>query len=422
MNQRGGIDRKVRRAGAAPEWVDAAAAARLLDVKRATLYAYVSRGLVKSRAVAGGRERLYQRADLLALRARRDARSGHGPVAAGALRWGEPVLDSSITDIRADGPAYRGRPVLELVEAGVSFERAAELLWSGTLPERASWPRDEPARSPRVLRGLLPASARPLDGMALGLATAALHAGALTPDTELLWVRRSLGELAVLAALPRGQEAVARARRESTVARRLLVALGGRPAPRALRLLEAALVLCADHELNASTFACRVALSAGSDVPRALVAAMATLSGTLHGGTTDHIERLVREVGAPEHAVRAVASRVRQGQHIPGFGHPLYPDGDPRARPLLDAVCDLHAAPLALRTLLALIDAMDLAGAEPPSVDAALVAVSSALGLVPGAALAIFALGRSAGWVAHAREQRAQGVLLRPRARYVSGA
>src|SRR5687767_12744371 len=122
MNQRGGI----------VEWVGAAKAAALLDVKRATLYAYVSRGLVRSRAVAGGRARLYQRDDLLALKTRKDARSGHGPVAAAALRWGEPVLDSSITEIRADGPAYRGHAALALVQAEVSFERAAELLWSGT--------------------------------------------------------------------------------------------------------------------------------------------------------------------------------------------------------------------------------------------------------------------------------------------------
>src|SRR5687767_5812633 len=130
MNQRGGI-----------EWLDAARAAALLDVKRATLYAYVSRGLVRSRALAGGRARLYQRDDLLALKTRKDARSGHGPVAAAALRWGEPVLDSSITEIRSDGPAYRGTSALALARDGVSFERAAELLWSGVLPERASWPR-----------------------------------------------------------------------------------------------------------------------------------------------------------------------------------------------------------------------------------------------------------------------------------------
>jgi citrate synthase len=409
VNQRGGI----------VEWLDAGKAAALLDVKRATLYAYVSRGLVRSRAVAGGRARLYQRDDLLALKTKKDARAGHGPVAAAALRWGEPVLDSSITEIGASGPAYRGHAALELVRAEVSFERAAELLWTGRLPERASWPRGGEL-APRGVAALLRAAAAPLDGMTLGLCAAALHGD--EPRDELAWARQLIGELAALAALPRGAAAVARARREPSVARRLLVALGGRPVPRAVRLVEAALVLCADHELNASTFACRVAISAGCDLPRALAAALATVSGALHGGTTDHIEALVREVRAPEHVVRAVADAVRQGRQLPGFGHRLYPGGDPRARPLLDAVRPLRAAPRALRTLLAIIDAMDLAGAEPPAIDTALVAATSALGLVPGAALAIFTIGRTAGWVAHAREQRAQGVVLRPRARYVSPA
>ncbi|MDC0676049.1 helix-turn-helix domain-containing protein, partial [Nannocystis radixulma] len=118
------------------EFVSGKEAAALLGVKRETLYAYASRGLVRSEPGGAGRERRYSRDDLERLKARRDARSGHGPVAAGALRWGEPVLESALTAIEAAGPRYRGRPAVELAEA-TSFEAVAELLWSGVLPEQA---------------------------------------------------------------------------------------------------------------------------------------------------------------------------------------------------------------------------------------------------------------------------------------------
>src|ERR1700679_2135757 len=119
--------------------VEASAAAALLGVKRATLYAYASRGLVKSVPGEARRERLYIRADLERLKARHDARSGHGPVAAGALRWGEPVLESSVTGIDDRGPRYRGALATEIVEAGATFEEVAELLWTGTRPATARW-------------------------------------------------------------------------------------------------------------------------------------------------------------------------------------------------------------------------------------------------------------------------------------------
>jgi citrate synthase len=121
----------------APDYVSGAEAAALLGIKRETLYAYASRGLVRSEPAGRGRARRYLRDDLLRLGARRDARAGHGPVAAGALRWGEPVLSSAITSIDTRGLRYRGLPALTLA-ATLSFEEVAELLWTGALP--ASWP------------------------------------------------------------------------------------------------------------------------------------------------------------------------------------------------------------------------------------------------------------------------------------------
>src|SRR5580704_6343602 len=108
----------------------AAEAARILGVKPATLYAYVSRGWVRSVPAGRGKARLYARADLDRLRTRSAARAGHGPVAGGALRWGEPVLDSAISSVEAGLLRYRGVSATELATSGVSFERVAELLWT----------------------------------------------------------------------------------------------------------------------------------------------------------------------------------------------------------------------------------------------------------------------------------------------------
>src|SRR5580765_1148191 len=114
-------------------YVDARTAAKHLGIQLRTLYAYVSRGAVRSLPGEHGRPRLYALADVERLRVRRDARKGHGAVAAGALRWGEPVLDSAVTAITPRGPAYRGRHALDLAPAA-RFEDVAELLWSGVLP------------------------------------------------------------------------------------------------------------------------------------------------------------------------------------------------------------------------------------------------------------------------------------------------
>src|SRR5215831_350721 len=113
------------------ELLTAPEAARLLDVKAATLYSYVSRGLLPSVPGTRGPSRLYARGDVERLRARHVARAGHGAVAAGALRFGEPVLESALTAIDDAGPRYRGHSAVELAQSGAAFEAVAELLWSG---------------------------------------------------------------------------------------------------------------------------------------------------------------------------------------------------------------------------------------------------------------------------------------------------
>ncbi len=396
-------------------WVDARAAAKHLGIQVRSLYAYVSRGQVRSVPGEAGRPRLYALGDLERLRVRRDARAGHGAVAAGALRWGEPVLDSAVTAITARGPAYRGRLAVELAAEGVPFENVAELLWSGYLPPGVvSWPRS--AMPHAQLARMVGAAASPLDVMPLLVQVAALgdpdrHDG--RPDAIVVRGRQLIPLLA--AALSPGFSA-------ATVTRSLGAGSIARIAARALDLDEAhaplvdqVLVLLADHELNASSFTARIAASTDADPYACVAAALATLSGPKHGSASLEVLQFADEVGGPDGAKAAVRALRRAGKVPPGFGHPLYALGDPRTPPLLDAVARLGGTRRA-RTLLAIVAATTDAF---PSIDVGLAAVVAALGAPNSAGPGLFAVARSAGWLAHALEQRAAGHLLRPRARYV---
>jgi citrate synthase len=407
------------------ELLSGAEAAALLGIKRETLYAYASRGLLRSEPGVGpGKARLYPVADLMLLKAKRDARRGHGPVAASALRWGEPVLESAITAINDGDLFYRGRSAIELANEGATFEAAAALLWSAPEPSKTEAPRVSAAwigPSPEKLAALLPRGAPPLSALALAAAAMAPH----DPErfraplgVELDRARRIIRCLAASLALTVDPKKVIPALREESVAASVLTALGARRTKTSLAAVNKALVLCADHELNASAFTVRVAASAGADLYACMSAGLATLSGPEHGGACDRIEALAAEAGRPERARAVVRERARRGEAIPGFGHKLYPAGDPRSPPILAAAEELAPKSLAVRTLLALASAMASSGREPPSVDMALVALAGALGAPPGSAAGLFAIGRSAGWIAHALEQRAAGFMVRPRARY----
>jgi citrate synthase len=386
--------------------------AELLGVKPKTVYAYASRGLL-TRVPLGPGGGGYLRADVERLKARSDARAGHGAVAAGALRWGEPVLDAAVSSIDARGPAYRGRSATELAEHGVSFERAAELLWSGILPESvAAW---LPVAVPSS-RGSFGSALRGVPGIA--------RLAVLVANLAAIEARDGPGDRDPARELARARSLIARlaapGRRAGTVsiASALLTSLGAtRRGREAAQALDRALVLSADHELNASTFAARIAAGAGAGLYACILAAVATLSGTRHGGQCDVVESLLDEIGAPARAARMVRDRLARGEILPGFGHPLYPAGDPRTQPLLDAARAI--APREVRVVDALVGAVEDATGQKPVVDLALVALARAIGARRGSATLVFAVGRSAGWTAHILEQRAAGFILRPRARYV---
>jgi citrate synthase len=382
-------------------WLSAAEATQLLGVSPATLYAYVSRGRIRSEATAGKtRARRYARDDIERLRARTAERRNPGKAAEHALHWGLPILESAITLI-ADGHVYyRGRDATTLARTS-SLADVAALLWTGTA-----------------------------DGAQLG-ATAKLPAGNRGGDAP--FVARAQATLALAAAKdPLGYDL--RPRAVAHTGWRILnllanvAANGAAPeptiettvgkawgVPAAAPLLRAALILCADHELNVSTFTARCVASAGTSPYGVVIAGLAALEGVKHGGTTGRIEALWDSLRRSPNLRAGLAERLRRGERIDGFGHPLYSGGDPRAAALLALLPKLKNAAFA-RELTA---AMSAVLGEPPNVDFALVALTKALGLPNGAALTLFALGRTIGWIGHAIEQYAHESVIRPRAKYV---
>jgi citrate synthase len=415
------------------EFLTAKEAAELLGVKLPTVYAYTSRGLIQSVPGSRGRARLYRRRDLERLCARRDARAGHGPVAAAALRQGEPVLDSSITLISIEeGPIYRGRAAVALAREGRSFEWVAEGLWSGIWGDDAyvpDWRPESVGLDLDLLQRLLSRKGGPLPVLSIVIPLlAAQDPGRFSSSHEavLTRARKLLRRIVALLALGRevGEAAEAiDAVDKSLSAPSLAAALGAAFSrdlgDEELSALNRALVLAADHELNASTFAARVAASTGADIYGCIAAALAALSGPRHGGAADRIDALLEQAGPADRVLGVVHERQRRGEVIEGFGHPIYaPHSDPRGHLLMEIARGLHGASERVEPVAALVDAMQTGGFGGPTIDVGLVAITRALALPTGTATALFAIGRSVGWVAHALEQQDAGYLVRPRARY----
>ena len=185
--------------------------------------------------------------------------------------------------------------------------------------------------------------------------------------------------------------------------------------PRSVDVVRAALILSADHELNVSTFTARCVASAGGSPYGVVVAGLAALEGTSTAARRRASKRRGNSCAARATCARRSRSKLRRGEAIEGFGHPLYPQRRPTRRGAARDVAELKTA----------VFARDFAAAaktvigEAPTVDFALVAVARALRLPNGAALTLFAIGRTIGWIGHAIEQYEANAIIRPRAKYV---
>ncbi|ONI72389.1 excisionase [Kribbella sp. ALI-6-A] len=367
-------------------YLTTAEVAARLKVKPETVYAYVSRGLLTSTRARGRRGSLFLEADV-------DRLVGRTVDHPGAIER----IESQLTLISDDDLFYRGHRVRDLVSTH-TVESVASLLWTGRLasPARFPAPADEVELARRAMT-TAPPGARLTDK--LRIAVAVLGAGDqlrfdLTPQAVTRAAAKLLGVL--VAALPGPDHQT-----ESFGADLWPKLSTGSDAPPRPELLDAAVILLADHGLAVSTLAARVAASARANLYAVVSAGLGALDGQLHGAATSVAYDFLRQ--AQDDPVAAVSSRLRTGQAIPGFGHKLYRRRDPRAELLLELLGDVPAT----RTVRALAEQVR----GFPNSDVAVAAMMHTHGLRPDAGEALFALARIIGWTAHAIEEYAQPAL-----------
>lgn len=392
----------------AVEFLTSREAARRLGISAATLYAYVSRGLLRSESSDGKRERRYRADDVARLKRRRDVGRKAESIAHHALDFGTPVLASALTLIEDNRLYYRGRDATDLARTA-SLEEVARLLWNcDECPFRAD---NLTAMDTALRRAWLAAvPLQPIDRCMVLLPAAAAfdHPG---------WVEDRNAMLDTGVRVLRLLTAAVTARPLSDKPVHEQLAAAWNVTPEHAPLIRAALVLSADHEFNASAFAARVVASTGTSLYGVVTAGLAAINGPRHGGLTRRITAFFDDIEEADDLDAELARRVRDGIYIPGFGHPLYPDGDVRAVTLFALANEILPGTPAVSFAERLAMATERLIDRKPNVDYATVTIERALGLPREAALALFLLGRTVGWIAHALEQ-AGGGLIRPRARY----
>jgi citrate synthase len=428
------------------EWIGAAEAAQRLGIKPASLYSYVSRGVLAPRRGSDGRASLFDAAQIEDL-----ARRGKPRRAAGGA---ELVIESELTEIADDRLRFRGHDAIALATSR-SFEEVASLLWTGSFDDpstKGPWrATGEAIAAGTAAQAALPPDTYPLERLQVIVpAVAATDRLRLHLDRPAV-IAAASGLIAAMAdclpaAGPRaavaGDDSAAVVGPHSAVAGDDSAAVDGvdsaavagddsiagrlatklcqrRPSAGLVAALRAALVLAADHELAASTLAARVAASVRADPYAVVGTGLGTMSGALHGGASLGAEVLLASASGPADAPRVVGELLRRGERIPGLGHFVYQTGDPRAMLLLDLI--RAAAPDSGR--LAVAEAV-LAEAgrralPAPNIELALAVLASVAGMVPGAGEAVFAVARTAGWLAHALEEYARATPIRPRGVYI---
>ena len=390
-------------------YLSAREAAAELAISPATLYAYVSRGLIRSEPSTDSRSHRYRAEDIRGLKERRGPPSE--PRGLRSFDADLPVLDSAICTITEDGPIYRGVNCVDLAEKD-TLEHAATLLWDVTVVDPFA-----PDNCPHVsddMRTIAEAARRaaPIDRAIAVLALAA------SADPRA-FTRAADGRAMVGARILRLLVATMLNTEASAEPLHLQIArIWAGDNKHAPDLIRRALVLLADHELNASTFTARCAASTGLNLYDAIIAGLAALKGPKHGGAGVLASRLVRTL--IDHDVEPVIrERVALGERFAGFGHGVYKRGDPRAKSLLDALARAGAPRKFTREV---PERIAEATGEFVNIDYALAVLVHSLRFPSGSELALFAMARSVGWIAHASEQLQHGKLIRPRARYVGPA
>jgi citrate synthase len=403
------------------EWIGAAEAADRLGIKPASLYAYVSRGVLTRRRESDGRASMFD-ADEIAELARK-GRPRRPPAGY------ELIIESSVTEITDNALRFRGLDATELA-LRCSFEDVALLLWTGSLPDDSG--RDTPRSLPEwvatpealaagaAAQAALPPATLPLERLQVIVPALAatdqfrLH---LDPPAVMAAGRALIAGMA--GALP-AQHREGEARSRGPIAARLAGRLCTGPVSDGLtRVIEAAMVLVADHELAASTLAARVAASMRADPYAVVATALGAMGGALHGGAALGAELMLSSAQSPADVPRVVGDRLRRGERLPGFGHFVYKGGDPRANLLLKVIAEFAAGSPRLEVAEAVIAQVRRRALPEPNIEFALAVLTDVAGMIRGAGEAIFATARTAGWLAHALEEYERNIPIRPRGVYV---
>lgn len=365
-----------------------------LCIKPETIYAYVSRGLLAKVKVPGERVSRFRLADVERLAARTQATRPQRDAA--------PTMRTAVTLIAYGRLYYRGLDVAQLAPV-TPFEEIAHWLWTGERHTPAFAASAKTLERARQASDHLPAYARLFDQLPVIVAVAAAMDPLrfdLTPATVTALAPALLSTM--VDALPLAGAAPA----DDSLAARLWSRLTGMPASaEGLRALNATLVLLADHDLAASTIAVRVAASTRANPYAAVLAGLGALDGPMHGAVSSSVHRMI-EAALRDGAAAAIAEWLRTGG-LPGFGHSLYPHGDPRGAALLDLVANLPVKGELRRTVDDLITTAARRGSTP-NIDFAVGTLAHATGMGPGAGEVIFSIARTAGWIAHVIEEYAQ--------------
>ncbi|QHJ00920.1 citrate synthase [Xylophilus rhododendri] len=372
-------------------WITMDEVCTQLGVQPQTVYAYVSRHKLEATPdPADPRRSLYRAEDVAVLAQRKQAGRKPETLAANTLFGSQPSIPTALSTFHRGRLYYRGRDAVELAR-GATLEEVARLLWGAQQPVVFACPA-----AARVARPGRVAAFTGLAGLAAtghstqGRLTAVLHEEA----------QSLVGPLAAAFGAGTGKAPL-----------HLRFAQGWRQPADAAELLRSAMVLLVDHELTSSAFTARIAASAGASLPACLLAGMTTLSGPLHGDASGRVQALFGEVERSGEE-QVLTHYLSTGLPLAGFGHHLYPDGDPRAAALLA----LFEPPPVIARFIAKVQ--KLTGLRP-NIDAALAALVAHCRLPADAAFGLFTTARSIGLLAHSLEQLSVAQVIRPRGRYV---
>lgn len=348
---------------------------------------------------------------------------------------GVVAAQSSICSIVDGVLSYGGINIDELAE-NATFEEVVYLLWHGALPKRDQLEAlkkqlGENAAVPKEVIDSIhtyPKGVHPMAALRTAVSSLALYdteAQDMSPEANYRKSIRLVAQtptlVAAFARIRKGLEPVAPNPSYSIAKNFLYMLTGEEPSETAVKAFDIALILHADHEFNASTFAARVTVATLTDIYSGIVSAIGTLKGPLHGGANEAVAAMLAEIGSIDNVESYIRKKLDNKEKIMGFGHRVYKDGDPRAKWLKQMSKELTAQvgrPELYEMSVKIEEMVTGEKGLKPNVDFYSASVYTSLGLESDLFTPIFAISRMSGWTAHIMEQYENNRLIRPRADY----